>query len=119
MARINIFGIKPAVLFLALKKNQIDKNATKGLKKAALFLRSQISLSIARGTNAPVAFDTGDFSRLVTFSVGKDDAIVFSDRTYGGFVEFGTSRMGARPHFRNTANKEKQTIKNILKRTII
>jgi len=116
--KINIFGIKPTVLFLALRKKQTEFGLTKGLKDAALFLRGEISISIARGTNAPVAFNTGDFSRTVDFSVGKKDAIVFSDRPYGGFVEFGTSRMRPRPHFGNTARKSKKKIRDFLEQNI-
>jgi len=117
--KINIFGVKSTAAFLILRKKLVEKATTKGLKKAALFVRGEVSTSIARGTNAPVAFDTGEFSRTVDFSVGKKDAIVFSPKSYGGFVEFGTSRMGARPHFRNTKSKNKQKIKEILKKEII
>ena len=115
---IKLKGVPRVRRFLSFKKNQINILSNIGLTKAAIFVQGEVKTSIARGKNAPVAVDTGQFLSSVDFSVKKDSAIVFSNVPHAPPVEFGTSRMRARPHFRNTAFKEKQSVRMIINREI-
>ena len=119
MVKIDIFGIRPTAAFLTLKKIQIDKNTEKGLKDAAIYMQGEVKSSIAGRRAEPTSVDTGRFLNSVNFKVGKDDAIVFSDVPYAKHLEHGTSRIKPRRHFNNSKDRNKQEIRNILKRKII
>jgi phage gpG-like protein len=98
-----------------MQQNQakIQNLIPEGIRKATLFLHARVKESIARGTNAPVAVDTGRFLSSIDFTTNeKDNAIIFTDVEYAKFIEYGTSRMKSRPHFRNTVFKEKQEIRD-------
>ena len=89
--------------FMEEKQKIIEKQLPESVKNATLEIQKQVKESIARGTNAPVAVDTGLFLSSVDFEVtGQNQAKVFTDLEYAKFIEYGTSKMKARPHFRNT-----------------
>src|SRR3990167_983375 len=109
---IEIKNINEFRKFMEDKQKAIKETLPDSIKDAVLFLHRQVKESIARGTNAPVAVDTGRFLNSVDFEpTGKNEAKVYSDLEYAKFIEFGTSKMTARPHFRNTAFKEKEKVK--------
>lgn len=114
MVRIEVSGIDYAKAFLKKSNKKIDKNAERGINEATFYMQGKIKESIARGTNAPVTVDTGRFLNSIDVSTKKDEGIVFSEVPYAPFLEYGTSRMKARPHFRNTGAKEKNKIKSII-----
>jgi len=94
------------------KQDKMKILLPKGVANATLYLHGKIKNSIARGTNADVAVDTGRFLNSVDFDSPKDtQGRVFTDLEYAKFIEYGTSKMAARPHFRNTAAVEKEKIK--------
>ena len=74
-----------------------------GVRDATLLVHRQVKTSIAHGDNAEIAVDTGRFLNSVDFDMFGDSGRVFSDLEYAKFIEFGTSKMESRPHFRNTA----------------
>jgi len=112
MVSIEIKNIEEFKKFMKEKQDVVIETIPLSIKKATLFMQNQVKESIARGTNAPVAVDTGRFFNSVDFEpTGKNEAKVFSALKYAKFVEFGTSKMSARPHFRNTAFKEKEKVK--------
>lgn len=114
MTKIEIKGIDETVRYLKSKRLKIDEKADTGINKATFYVQGKVKESIARGTNAPVAVDTGAFLRSVDLATEKDTGTVFSDIYHAKFVEYGTSRMSARPHFRNTAAKEKTKVQEII-----
>jgi len=115
---IEVIGIPELKRFMNKKQSAIKGAIPVGLRDAVLNMHGKIKTSIARGTNANVAVDTGRFLNSVDFEVGKDFAVVFSRITYAKHIEFGTSRMRARPHFRNTQFRERDKTKRLIEAEI-
>lgn len=100
---INLIGVEELSRLIKDKQKDMQRQLPDQLRDAVLFLQGQIKTSIAHGTNAPVTVDTGRFLNSIDFdSMGDNSARVFTDLEYAKFLEFGTSKMDARPHFRNT-----------------
>ena len=100
---IKVLGVEELKKSLQEKQAKIEQQLPDSVKDAVLFLHGQVKTSIAHGTNAPVAVDTGRFLNSIDFdTIGKNEAKVFTDLEYAQFVEYGTSKMSPRPHFRNT-----------------
>lgn len=107
-------GIRATSLFLVGKKTAINMKLQKGLSNAAFFLEGEIKQSIAGHRAEPRSVDTGQFLNSVTTNVGKTDVRVLSDVGHAEALEFGTTRMVARAHFRNSKARNKDKIKEIL-----
>jgi len=118
MISAHITGIRKAQAYLLAKKVVVKKQEQVGLNKAALFLQGEVKQSIAGHRNEPTSVDTGRFLNSVDTSVGKDDAIVFTNLPYAPPLEFGTTRIKARKHFRNSKDRNKQKMVEIMQREI-
>ena len=110
--KIELQGVKEFKKMMEKKQENIKIVLPEAVKKATLYLHGRVKESIARGINAPVAVDTGRFLNSVDFEAVGNEAKVFTELEYAKFIEFGTSKMMARPHFRNTAFKEQQKIRD-------
>jgi HK97 gp10 family phage protein len=90
----------------------------KALEKAAEFLQSKIEDT--------VTVKTGKLQENITISSVKDGAIeigpAFADAFYGHFLEFGTSKMSAKPFMQNTfednSEETQEILKNVIKREL-
>jgi hypothetical protein len=109
--KIEILGIPELMDMMEKKQRAMIKILPIAVRNATLYLHAQIKESIGRGVNAPVAVDTGRFLNSVDFRTEENNGIVFNDLEYAKFIEYGTSRMGSRPHFRNTAFVEQNNMK--------
>jgi hypothetical protein len=112
MVQIELIGIPEFKKFMEEKQARLKVLLPESIRKATLYLHGQVKTSIARGTNAPVAVDTGRFLNSVDFDSSGNEARVFTDLEYAKFIEYGTIKMGSRPHFRNTAFKEQGKIRD-------
>jgi len=112
--KMSVFGVKEARSFLKSKNIQTSKNIAIGINKAAFFLQGEVKSSIAGHRNEPTSVDTGRFLNSVDVSTSKDNASVFTKVPYAKHLEFGTSRIGARKHFANSKDRNKQKVKNII-----
>ena len=111
---IEVRNIDQVRKFIERKNLKALKLINEGVKEAAVHVLGKVKTSIARGTNAPVAVDTSRFLQTVQIEKKGDTARVFNDLSYAKFIEFGTTRMRARPHFRNTKFKEKDKIRRLI-----
>lgn len=104
-------GIEVVKKLEKLRKDQIDfiQNA---VKNSAGFMEGEVKKSIAGRAAEPRSVDTGNFLRSVTFEV-KDPvtARVYSDVSYAKDLEYGTSRMAPRSHFRNSLTRNRAKIR--------
>lgn len=116
--KVELIGIPEFKAMMEKKQANMKKILPEALKDATLFLHSKVKESIARGTNAPVAVDTGRFLNSVDFDVIGNESRVFTDIEYAKFIEYGTSKMGSRPHFRNTAFVNQKKIRDEMGATI-
>lgn len=61
------------------------------------------------------AVDTGNLRRNIEHGVmGDDTAVVGTDVKYGKYVEFGTSRMPARPFLKQAVENHKEEYKKLM-----
>jgi hypothetical protein len=109
---------KEAIGLVNSKKDKWIKNIKNEMDHSALYLEGKTKESIGRGTNAPIAVDTGQFMRSPHGTAKELEATVVSNLDYAKDIEYGTSRMKARPHFRNTLAKEKQKIVDFIKQSL-
>ena len=109
---VKVTGIKELQKYMQRNQEQMRNRLPLTVKDTTLYLFNRIKESIAHGDNAPIAVDTGRFLNSVDFSkTGENSSSIFTDLEYAKFLEFGTSKMNARPHFRNTVFvNEKQII---------
>lgn len=113
---IKVMGADKVVAMLGKKKEDIQKAVTTGVNKAALFIEGEVKESISGHKTEPVSVDTGNFLRSPTTKMlGKSEAEVYSDTRYAKHLEFGTSRMNPRWHFRNTKMRNEKKVQDIIR----
>jgi len=120
---INVIGVPELIKSMQEKQDKIKAILPESVRDATLFMHGKVKESIAHGTNAPVTVDTGRFLNSIDFdTTGTNEAKVFTDLDYAKFLEYGTSKMEARPHFRNTTfvnqNKVKEDFNAKIKQII-
>jgi phage gpG-like protein len=118
VVKIDITGIEGTKKYLKSKMNNIKSQEKTGLNNATIFLQGEVKLSIAGHRAEPTSVDTGRFLNSIDFNVGDSDAIVFTDIEYSKFLEYGTSRMIPRMHFRNTKSRNQGNIQKIINESI-
>ena len=116
---IKVIGVPELIKSMQDKQAQIKQILPESVRDATLFMHGKVKESIAHGTNANVAVDTGRFLNSVDFdATGTNEAKVFTDLDYAKFIEYGTSKMAERPHFRNTTFVNKDKVKEDFKANI-
>lgn len=117
---VKVVGMATAIRFLNNKRNKVeDKLIPQGLKNATIFLQGEVKQSIAGRRAEPTSVDTGRFLNSVdTQILSKKEAKVFTKLDYAKVLEFGSSSRQARRHFRNSKDRSKQKIKNLLNKEI-
>lgn len=122
MVSVTIIGI-PAVAAMLKKADAATKvKIIAAIREVGGYMMGQVSDSIFRGVNAPIAVDTGFFGRSIldvypspfVVNVGTNKYPV----KYAEAIEYGTSRMPARPHLRNTAKKEERKVKEYFEKKL-
>lgn len=112
--KIEINGLKETSKYLNKKNKDFSNAVTKGLNNAAMYLQGEVKQSVAGRRAEPTSVDTGRFLNSINFQVGKDNAVVFTEIEYAKFLEFGTSRLTPRRHFRNSKDRSKRKITELL-----
>lgn len=112
---IKIEGIRKVQNFLNGKNKEAIEAANKAIVKSGFYVQEKVQDSLAHGTNAQKAFDTGRLTQSVKAeSKQKLVSTISSNVDYAKFIEYGTSKMSARPHFRNTAKKEEVKVQDFV-----
>ena len=117
--RIEIKGIEEVQKFLKNANAEKLQKAQEGLNQAGLFIQGEIVESIAGHRAEPRSVDTGRFMG----SIKKVDIApliigVETNVEYAKFLEYGTSKMEPRMHFRNTLTREEKKVVGYLKEKI-
>ncbi len=118
VVRLNIIGITKTGLMLETSRKKIKGMQQEGLRKAALFMQSQVKSSIAGREAEPTSVDTGRLLNSIDFNSSQEKAVVFTLIPYAKFIEDGTTRFQGRHHFRNSLNRNKGSIKDIISKKI-
>lgn len=115
-ATIDIKNVPEVKRFLKNKDKAIESQIQKVMWDAGAFLQGEVKLSIAGHKDEPTSVDTGRFLNSVEFMATKDAAAIFSDIPYAKFLEHGTSKTGARKHFGNSKDRNKNKVINMIKK---
>ena len=119
---INIVGISSVKAFLAAKGKEATERANDAIIKAGFFIEGEIVQSIAGRRAEPRSVDTGFFMgsilsvqpKLLTSDMDSNNYPV----GYAPHLEFGTSRMRPRRHFKNTAKRNEKKVKDFIEKEI-
>ena len=113
---IKVKGVGEVINNLKSTDKQIFNKADKAIFIAGLFVESEVKESIAGRRAEPRSVDTGRFlNSPTTRKIGKLKAEVSSNVEYAGDLEYGTSKMSPRSHFRNSAARSKRKVIQIIK----
>ena len=111
---ITVKGLKEVVAALKSKAGELQKKTDQALMKAGFFLEGEVKESIAGRRAEHSSVDTGRFLQSVsTIKKSKDSVMVETDVEYANFLEYGTSKFPARSHFRNSAARNREKVKQI------
>ena len=111
---LKVKGTDKVAAYLLAKNKRTNIEMISGVKKATLILEGEVKQSIAGHKAEPTSVDTGRFLNSVESKSSKDEGVVFSNVEHAKFLEYGTSRINARRHFRNSKSRNADRIKNII-----
>lgn len=111
----NIDGLRS---YLKNIKTGVSDGFKEGLPQAAFFVEKEVKESIAGNRKEIKSVDTGRFLNSVETSIGTTDAVIFTTLEYSKYLEWGSSRISARGHFRNTGNRNRNKIKEYFEEKI-
>ncbi len=115
---IVVKGIPKATAFLTARSKLIMRKAEEGIKDAGFFLQGEVKQSIAGRRAEVTSVDTGRFLNSIGVEFKKLQARIFPTVFYADHLEFGTSRMAPRRHFRNSLTRNKSKIASFIQSKI-
>ncbi len=120
IVNFEVSGIANTVRMLEAAGKKIEAGADRGVVRAGTFVTKEVQESISGRRAETKSVDTGDFIKDIVFDkTGKAEGKVTAPNTpYAKFLEFGTSRMFPRSHFRNTKVRTRGKVKDIIKTEI-
>jgi len=116
--KITVEGIDKATKYLQIKKKAIQGKLKLSMFKVGAFMQGEVKESIAGRRAEPTSVDTGRFLNSVEFSPGLDSVTIFSNVPYAKFLEYGTTRIQARSHFRNSKSRNKLAIVRLIEESL-
>lgn len=117
--KISISGAKESVLALSKDHKNIVDKADKAIHDAGFFIEAEVKDSIAGRRAEKRSVDTGRFlGSIRTDNSKRLESSVGSDVEYSPYLEYGTSRIKARRHFRNTVARNKDKVKDFVHKAI-
>ena len=115
MINVKITGIPETISFLTAINKKIISLAEKGIKKAGFFYEGEVKQSIAGRRSETKSVDTGRFLNSInTKKTGNLEVTISSNVDYSKYLEYGTSRIQERRHFRNSLSRNKVKLNNIV-----
>ena len=109
-----IFGLSTANIYLKNSKAATKRGISSAMNKIILFMEGEVKDSIAGHKAETKSVDTGHFLNKVSSKSTSESAIIQDGTTYGKYLEYGTSRLGERRHFRNSLARNKSKIQEFL-----
>lgn len=128
--RVEILGVNETLRLLRSKGKDVEQGADTGVLLAANFIKEEVQESIIGNRAEPKSVDTGLFGdNIIADKIRKAEFKIFTRRVkYPGTntttqevatkLEFGTSTISPRMHFRNTEARNKKKIRNIIEKEI-
>jgi len=113
-----IFGLEKANIYLKKSKVLTKKAIANSMNTIGLYMEGEVKDSISGHKGEPSSVDTGNFLNSVYSKSNKDSVIIQDDTSYGKYLEYGTSRLGERRHFRNSLARNKSKIQEFINSSI-
>lgn len=108
---VKIKGLQALNRNLNAKQNKIIKKLSRAIHSAGLFMEGEIKESISGHRAEKMSVDTGNFMRSIFTDNSRDfSSLVGTPVHYAKYLEFGTSRMAPRSHFRNSLIRNERKI---------
>lgn len=107
--------VAATVIIAVDNTDEIKKIAKENLQTALELVAQQAETNAIFEITVLGAVDTGNLRRNIEHGVmGDDTAYVGTDVKYGKYVEFGTSRMPARPFLKRAVENHKEEYKKLM-----
>jgi len=111
---VRIEGANAVKSVLLQEQRWLLKKVEQGVLKATQFLKREVVQSIAGGRSEHPSVDTGHYMDTIGYKARSGVGEVFSLVKYAPFLEYGTSRTSPRMHFRNSLERNRRKIKEII-----
>lgn len=119
VVEIEIKGISEVVDLLRRKGEEIQDKVDMKMVQAANMLQQEIQESIIGNRLEPKSVDTGNFANSISVNkLQKNEYEVFTPVEYAKYLEYGTSKIDPRMHFRNSLARNQDRILSILKQSL-
>jgi len=116
---VTIYGVSEARHFLEKFTKELVTKEQQALVTAGNFAQNEVKESIIGNRAEPKSVDTGRFANSISLKpISTDKIAIYTDVEYAPCLEYGTSRMMPRSHFRNTAFRITKELKGIFKAQI-
>jgi len=110
-----ILGLGDVKKFMENVSKEVVARADEAITKATFFMEGEVKESIAGHRAEPTSVDTGRFLNSVK---GTKTAVmkgkVETNVVYAEFLEYGTSKLSPRAHFRNSISRNKDNIRKFV-----
>ncbi len=130
VVEVDVLGIRAVIDRLRSQGKDVEDATDLGVIKAGGFIEEEVKESIMGNRAEPKSVDTGRLGNSIEFEkTGRAQGVVKPKKeSYpeGGantqevatFLEFGTSRINPRRHFRNTKTRNRGKISEIINKEI-
>jgi hypothetical protein len=87
------------------KKTEIQNRVKTAIVESGMLLKEEVKESIQGNRAEPRSVDTGEFLNSIESNPITDGVVVSSDVKQSVFMEYGTSKIEERRHFRNSVDR--------------
>ena len=115
---ITVTGVDDVKKYLKDKRFTVNNVISKSMQEIDALMINEIQNSIQGNKSEPKSVDTGAFLNSIFGEATSTSASVNSSVEYAKYLEFGTSKIEARSHFRNSFNRRLKDCQNILDNAI-
>lgn len=114
---IQIKGVNKASAFINSKGKDAMLLTGSAINQATVFLQGEIKESIQGKRAETRSVDTSQFLQSISSEVNEKDltGTISSDVDHAIYMEYGTSKINERRHFRNSASRNSEKITNFIK----
>ena len=117
--RVQVIGVKEAVKMLDMKNKQVIEKVSAAISTSALDGEAEVKQSIAGSRAELRSVDTGRLMGSVSsVPINPLQVSVETNVEYAKFIEYGTSKLNPRYHFRNTASREREKVINRIRQAV-
>ena len=115
---ISIEGIDEVKDYLKDKNSAVYRAAEEAIKQGLARVSGEVTQSIAGHRAETMSFDTGNLARSVSWQQNGLEGEVFTEVEYAPYLEYGTTKIRSRNHFRNTAARERPTVQRYVENEV-